>query len=91
MMPRAKGKTPEESLRILIFGIMGRMFGEDRPAWTFRIMAHEMAQPSPALSQVIDEVMRPRYNLLRGIVGQMLGCRRIMRQRGFTPTALLAN
>jgi AcrR family transcriptional regulator len=65
-------KTPEDALRQLIAGILRRMYGEDRPAWNFRIMAHEMAQPTPALTHVIDEVLRPRYNQLRGIIGQIL-------------------
>jgi len=68
----AKAKTPEEALRLLIAGMLSRMYSEDRPAWNVRIMAHEMAQPTPALTQVIDEVLRPRYNQLRGIIAQIL-------------------
>jgi AcrR family transcriptional regulator len=68
----AAAKTPEEAIRLLIEGMLWRLYAEDRPAWNFRIMAHEMAQPSPALSQVIDEVLRPRYNQLRGVIGQIL-------------------
>ncbi len=69
----AKGKTPEESLRLLVSGMLRRMFSEDRPAWNVRIMAHELAQPTPVLSQVIDEVLRPRYNQLRGILLEIAG------------------
>ncbi len=69
----AKGKTPEESLRILVSGMLRRMFSEERPAWNVRIMAHELAQPTPVLSKVIDEVLRPRYNQLRGILSQIAG------------------
>jgi AcrR family transcriptional regulator len=67
-----KAKTPEDALRLLISGILRRMYDEDRPAWNFRIMAHEMAQPTPALKHVIQEVLQPRYNQLRGIIGQIL-------------------
>jgi hypothetical protein len=31
-----------------------------------------MAQPTPALEHVIQEVLQPRYNQLRGIIGQIL-------------------
>jgi AcrR family transcriptional regulator len=65
-------KTPEEALRLLIAGMLRRMYGDDCPAWNFRIMSHEMAQPTPALGRVIDEVLRPRYDQLRGIIGQIL-------------------
>jgi AcrR family transcriptional regulator len=68
----AHAKTPEEALRKLIEGLLRRMYGEGRPAWNVRMMAHELAQPTPALAQVIDEVMRPRYNQLRGIIGQIM-------------------
>jgi hypothetical protein len=68
----AAAKTPEQALRLLIAGILRRMYSDDRPAWNFRIMAHEMAQPTPALSHVINEVLRPRYNQLRAIIGQIL-------------------
>jgi hypothetical protein len=36
-------------------------------------MAHELAQPTPALSQVINETMRPIYGRLREIIGGLLG------------------
>jgi AcrR family transcriptional regulator len=68
----ALAKTPEEALRHLIAGILRRMYGADRPGWDVRLMAHEMAQPTPALSQVINEVMRPRYDQLRGIIGRII-------------------
>jgi len=68
----SRAKTPEQAIRLLIEGMLRRMYAEDRPAWGFRIMAHEVAQPSPALSQVIDEVLRPRYNQLRGVIGRIL-------------------
>ena len=68
----SKAKTPEEALRLFVTGILGRMYAEDRPAWNVRIMAHEIAQPTPALSHVIEEVMRPRYNLLRGVIAKIL-------------------
>lgn len=68
----AGAKTPEEVLRLLITGMLRRMYDDDRPAWNFRIMAHEMAQPTPALTQVIDEFLRPRYNQLRGVIAKII-------------------
>ena len=68
----SRAQSPEEALRLFISGLFLRMQAEDRPAWNFRIMAHEMAQPTPALSEVINEVMRPRYLSLRRIIGEIL-------------------
>ena len=67
-----KANTPEEALRLLIAGMLRRMCDDDRPAWNFRIMAHEMAQPTPVLGHVINDVLRPRYTQLRGIISLIL-------------------
>jgi AcrR family transcriptional regulator len=68
----AQSNTPEEALRLFISGMLPRMYCDGRPAWNIRIMAHEMAQPTPALAYVIDQVLRPRYNQLCGIIGRIL-------------------
>jgi AcrR family transcriptional regulator len=65
-------KTPEEALRRFIEGMLQRMSSADRSSWSFRIMAHELARPTPALSHVIDEVMRPNYQKVREIIGAIL-------------------
>jgi len=35
-------------------------------------MVHELAQPTPAMSTVIDETMRPIYDRFRELIGTML-------------------
>lgn len=67
------GGSPEDLLRGLIVFFLQKMRSKDRPAWHLRIMAHEMARPTPALSLVIDDVIRPRYARLRAIVGSIIG------------------
>src|SRR5580693_6567264 len=52
---------PEEALRELILAMLHRVCRADRPGWHFRLMVHELAQPTPAMSSVIDETMRPIY------------------------------
>ncbi len=69
----AQAKTPEQALRMIVSGMLHRMYDAGRPAWNVRMLAHEMAQPTPALKKVIRDVMRPRYEQLRGIIGQILG------------------
>lgn len=41
-------------------------------ALNFHIMAHEMARPTPALPEVVRDMIRPNYEMLRGLVGQVL-------------------
>ena len=35
-------------------------------------MVHEIAQPTPAMANVINETMRPLYDRFRGLIGRML-------------------
>jgi AcrR family transcriptional regulator len=63
---------PEEALRELIGAMLHRVCGADRPGWHYRLMVHELAQPTPAMAKVIDETMRPVYDRFRTIIGAIL-------------------
>jgi AcrR family transcriptional regulator len=63
---------PEEALRALIRSACLRMLAGERPSWEWRLMAHEMSRPTPALDQVVEEVIAPKYQHLRNTVGAML-------------------
>jgi TetR/AcrR family transcriptional regulator, regulator of cefoperazone and chloramphenicol sensitivity len=63
---------PEQALRELIFAMLQRVCRGDRPGWHFRLMVHEFAQPTPAMSTVIDETMRPIYERFRVLIGAIL-------------------
>jgi AcrR family transcriptional regulator len=64
--------TPEEVLREVIRAMLKTMVGANRPTLHFRLMAHEFAQPTPALSRIIEEETRPNYDRLRELIGQIL-------------------
>lgn len=64
--------APEEKLRHAIRAMFQKMCGADRPDVRFGLMAHELAHPTPALSRVIDEAIRPIYSRLREIIGTIL-------------------
>jgi AcrR family transcriptional regulator len=68
------GKAPDEALRLMIHGMLRRMYGQDeRSAWHLRIMAHEMARPTAALDRVVAEIIEPNYTAFREIIGRILG------------------
>lgn len=69
----ASTAPPEEALREMIHAMLQRVCRADRPGWQFQLMVHEFAQPTPAMSTVIDETMRPIYNRFRALIGDMLG------------------
>src|SRR5689334_12758453 len=58
---RAVIKTRLESLRSLDLG-----------DWHFRIFAHELAKPTPAINIVVNEAIRPLYSRLCNLIGNML-------------------
>jgi AcrR family transcriptional regulator len=68
-------KNPEQALRIFTRAVMRRLFGKDEQSLRARIMVHELAQPSSAFAQVVREVIQPNYDMLRQLIGKILGRR----------------
>ena len=66
-------RSPEELLRNVIHVRLKSLWAGHRPDWGFRIIMHELSQPTPAISRVIEEGMRPIYNRVLKAVGEMLG------------------
>jgi len=63
---------PEDILRAII---RARLQSVTRPKVQdlhFRIMMHELVQPTPALSRVVNEVSRPIYERLLELVGRII-------------------
>jgi hypothetical protein len=58
---------------MMIGAMLRRMYGVTKgPAFHFRIMVHEMAQPTEALPRVVKEIMAPNYEAMREILGRLL-------------------
>jgi AcrR family transcriptional regulator len=68
-----KTAPPEEILRAVIRARLRGLWRGDLPDWHFRILAHELAQPSPAFRHFINKVGRPIFERLLGLVGGMIG------------------
>jgi len=70
----AASAPPEERLRAYISDFVKTMLvGEGRSAWCGRMMAHELADPSPALAQIVEEMIRPNHKWLREIIAALTG------------------
>jgi AcrR family transcriptional regulator len=68
-----KTAPPEEILRAVIRARLRALCSGDLPARRFRILTHEMAQPSPAFQHFVNEVGRPLFKRLLELVGGMIG------------------
>jgi AcrR family transcriptional regulator len=65
--------SPEELLRSVIRIRLRSLCGSKPPDRAFQIVMHEVAQPTPAMSRVIDEGMRPVYARMLKAVGALIG------------------
>jgi AcrR family transcriptional regulator len=64
---------PEDILRAVIRVRLQSLCKRDRPDWHFRILAHELAQPTPALRHLVNKIGRPIFQRLLGLIGGMIG------------------
>jgi AcrR family transcriptional regulator len=67
------GSPPSERLRAFVRSFLLRMLGGGVPEWLFRLMAHEMIEPTRALDPLVERVLRPLFERLVGIVRELLG------------------
>jgi AcrR family transcriptional regulator len=64
--------SPEQTLRGVIKALLARMCTDDQRDRRWRLMMHELAQPTPVMSRIIDETIRPLNNRLRELIGAMI-------------------
>jgi AcrR family transcriptional regulator len=72
---RADAEEPEAALKEFIRSMFENMSpgsGESADRYT-RLMAHELAQPTPGLSMVVEQIIRPRAERLCEIVSRLTG------------------
>lgn len=73
-MLAGEGGGPEEKLRAFIVVFLRRNVGSGRDSWIHKLMAREMADPTPALDLVVDQAIKPRLAYVGGIVAELMGC-----------------
>jgi hypothetical protein len=68
------GRSPELQLTAYVRIFLQRVVAA-RDSWIHQMMTRELADPTPALDLVIDQVLQPRMNYLAGVIAALLGCR----------------
>jgi AcrR family transcriptional regulator len=66
------GKSAEGRLRAYVEVFLRRVVGQTPDRWIHQLMLREIADPTPAIDQVFELVIRPRLHYLSGIVGELL-------------------
>jgi AcrR family transcriptional regulator len=65
--------TPEENLRTFIRDLLVNVLSQDRSHWRHMIMSREMVDPTSALTIVIKDMIKPRFQQLYAVVESLLG------------------
>jgi TetR/AcrR family transcriptional regulator, regulator of cefoperazone and chloramphenicol sensitivity len=65
--------SAEQILRAVIKARLESLRSLDLSDWHFRIFAHELAKPTPAMNVVVNEAIRPLYSRMCKLLGSMLG------------------
>lgn len=65
-------QKPEEKLRAFIRSFLMRIMDEGRPAWFGKLLAREFTNPSWAFDILVEETIRPSFQLLTGIIAAIL-------------------
>lgn len=72
-MPTLDRQTaPATRLRIFVHTMLSRMTGVGEEPWQSRLMIREFLNPSGACQEVVEQHFRPEFNLLLGILDELL-------------------
>jgi AcrR family transcriptional regulator len=69
----ADDASPELRLKAFIRAFVFRIFSDEEASMFPRIMVKEMAEPTEALSVIMDEVVAPQKQMLAEIIRELLG------------------
>ncbi|HZT77687.1 MAG TPA: CerR family C-terminal domain-containing protein [Vicinamibacterales bacterium] len=67
------GQPPEEQLRRYITTVNRRLLAAS-DGTLHRLIAREMYDPTPALDELVEQGLRPRFDHLAALVARVLGC-----------------
>jgi TetR/AcrR family transcriptional regulator, regulator of cefoperazone and chloramphenicol sensitivity len=68
-----QARTTRAKMAAFVRSFLGRMLDPEQPAWHRRLIAREMAEPSPEMRDAVQKVMGRGQCVLRGIVSKILG------------------
>jgi len=66
------GECPEVRMRLFIRDFMLMLLDEENPSSQCRIMARELADPTPALDQIVREAIAPLHEFLGGLLREIM-------------------
>lgn len=67
------GGEPSERLRMFLRVFMERATGAHQPAWSSTLMMRELIEPTDALDEAIQYMLRPLFDGVAEVVAELLG------------------
>ena len=65
------GQSAEGRLRAYIATFVDRVTGSGRDTWIHHLLMRELADPTPALTLVVEQVLKPRLEYLCGTIAEI--------------------
>lgn len=65
--------TAEQRLQQMVKQMLSRFFSNEDSALLGKLLAQELANPSPALDRLVEAVSRPQFSQIAGLVTEILG------------------
>jgi AcrR family transcriptional regulator len=63
---------PEKQLRAFILSLLFRILDKGKPAWSGKLIAREMMEPTGTLDRLVEENVRPLHALLASIIRKIM-------------------
>lgn len=67
------GASPHERLRAFITRFVNKLFDRGRPSWHVQLVCREMIEPTAGLDLIVERGIRPQFEYLASILGEILG------------------
>lgn len=64
--------VPADQLRGFVTTLLMRMMAADETSWNTQLMLREVIEPSDVCSSLVEDYLRPMFDLLVGIVARLL-------------------
>jgi AcrR family transcriptional regulator len=68
-----EGASPKERLAGLVRSLLMRLLDKGRPAWQWQLMAREMLEPSAVLDEMVQNTVRPEFEIFAKVICDITG------------------
>jgi TetR/AcrR family transcriptional regulator, regulator of cefoperazone and chloramphenicol sensitivity len=74
MRTAGEGQSPERQLETSVRVFLTRVGPNAGDSWIHQLMMQELADPTPALDVIVEQVLRPRLAYVSGIIAAIMKC-----------------